>query len=114
MALNLGELNQPVEIQQLTESIGTSGMPVESWTTLYPQAWMSKSSISGRERFAANQLSSPAVQQWTMRYVDDMDPDLLNVPKKRRLKYMGTVYDIVSADHIGRKEGIELTTLVSG
>lgn len=114
MALNLGELNQPVEIQQLTESVGTSGLPMESWSTLYPLAWMAKSSISGRERFAANQLSSPAVQQWQMRYVADMDPDLINVPKRRRLKYMGTFYDIVSADHIGRQEGIELTTLVSG
>lgn len=114
MGLTKGALDKAVTIQQLTESVGASGLPVETWTTLYPQAWMSRKSISGRERFAANQLSSPAAMQWEMPYAEDMDPDLLNVPKTRRLLYLGTVYDIVSADHKGRKDSIELLTLVNG
>ena len=114
MGLTLGAMDRAVEIQQLTESAGSSGMPVETWATLYPQAWMSKQEMSGRERFAANQLTAPGTARWVMRYAADMDPDLVNVPKTRRLVYGGSTYDIVSASHLGRKDGIELMTLVNG
>jgi hypothetical protein len=40
-----------------------------------------------------------------------MDPDLLDVPKRRRLVYKGRTYDIVAAGQIGRNEGVELLTL---
>lgn len=42
-----------------------------------------------------------------------MDPDLVDVPKKRRLSYQGRIYDITSASVEGRKEAIRLTTLAS-
>jgi hypothetical protein len=45
-----------------------------------------------------------------MHYRADMDPELIDVPKKRRLKFQGRVHNIVHAEHVGRKDGIELTT----
>lgn len=111
MGLNVGKMDKPVTIQQLTESEGSSGFPVETWTTLYDLAWMSREEQRGSERFAGAQLSAPLTTRWEMRYVADMDPDLIDVVKRRRLVYRSRVFDIVNAAQIGRQEGIGLTTL---
>lgn len=110
--LNAGCLDREVVIQQLTESAGTSGFPVESWSTL-DTVWMEKMAVTGSERFRAAQLSAPIQTRWQLHYRADMDPDLVDVPKSRRLLYLGRVYDITSAEEIGRQEGIELMTLAS-
>ena len=109
-----GERDRAVTVQQLTDSVGSSGFPVETWATLYETAWMRKVDVSQRERFMAAQLSSPIDTQWEMGYVADMDPDLVDVAKSRRLVYQGRVFDIVSAQQIGRCDGIELLTLAKG
>lgn len=109
--LNAGALTTPVTIQQLAESTGPSQFPVETWSTLYATAWMSREEVRGGERMADGQLSAQASTRWAMRYVADMDPDLVNVPKVRRLLYGGRVYDIVRGEHLGRKDGIALTTI---
>lgn len=108
--MSSSERDRYVTIQQLTESAGSSGYPVETWTTLV-NAWMSKRDVSGRERFAAGQISAPFDSRWEMNYRGDMDPELVNVAKLRRLNYQGRTYDIVAASQIGRRAGIELLTL---
>lgn len=107
-----GERDKQVTIQQLTESAGSSSFPVESWTSLCTM-FMSKEDIGGRERFTASQLSTPYETRWEGNYRADMDPDLLDVPKLRRVVYKDRVHDIVSASIIGRNEGIELLTLAA-
>ncbi len=103
-----------ITIQQLTESQGPSGFPVESWTTL-TTVFASKADAVGRERFGANQLSSPFDTTWQMPYLSAVDPELVNVPKTRRVVYQGRVYDIVSASPVGElHRGIELQTLAGG
>lgn len=111
MGLNPGELTVPVTIQQLTESKGSSGFPVETWTTLIDLAWMSREQQRGSERFAGAQLSAPLTTRWEMRYHEDMDPDRVDVVKKRRLVYQNRIFDIVAAEHLGQQDGIGLTTL---
>ncbi len=109
-----GLRNREVTIQELTESKGPSGFPVESWTTLIVVR-ASKQDETGDERFKANQLSSPFDTTWQISYLSSMDPELLNTPKKRRLLYAGRVYDIVSASPVGEiHRGIELRTLAGG
>jgi len=110
MGLNKGSLNLEVTIQQLTESVGASRTPVSSWTFLLT-AWMCRETQTGMERFQAAQVSAAATTTWEMPYVASMDPDLVDVPKKRRLSYMGRSYDIVQAEHVARKQRIVLTTL---
>lgn len=104
-----GERDVSVAIEQLTESTGTSRFPVEAWTPL-ATVWMRRLGLKAQERFVANQLSAAAETQWEMGYVAAMDPDLVDVPKTRRLVYQGRTHDIVAAEVIGRREGIELLT----
>lgn len=105
-----GDRDRLVTIEQMTESQAGSGLPVENWSTLC-RAWMSKEDVSGREQFRAGQLAAPFNTTWTVGYRSDMDPDLVDVAKTRRLIYQGRQYDIVSASQINRKEGVELRTL---
>jgi len=109
-----GLRTRQVTIQQLIETKGSSGFPVENWTTLVT-VMASKNDDVGQERYAANQLSSPFDTTWQIPYIAGIDPELLNVPKKRRLIYRNRVYDIVSASPIGElHRGIELRTLAGG
>ncbi len=110
-----GVRDRLVTIQTLTESKGASNYPVESWDDL-ADVWMHKEDLSARERFSftANQASAPYDTRWTMPWMDAMDPELVNVPKLRRLVVKGRVHDIVGAMEIGRKVGIQLQTLAGG
>lgn len=105
-----GERDRLVVIQQLSESVGGSGFPVETWSTLATVA-MYKKDQKGSERFTAGQLTGRAYTMWEMGYRADCDPELIDVVKKRRLLYQDRVYDIEDASQIGRKDGIEFVTL---
>jgi hypothetical protein len=105
-----GERDRAVTVQQLTETI-VNGVAKESWTTLVSPVWMRRQGMKAHERFAVDQNKGAADTQWEMGYRPDMDPELVDVVKKRRLLYQGRVYDITGADLIGRFEGIELVTL---
>lgn len=110
--VNLGELVHDVTIQQLTDGVDGAGAPQESWSTLMT-AWMARRTETSGEAFAGDQLSAAIRTQWTMRYAADMDPDLVDVPKARRLVYQGRAYDILAADVMDRQSGIVLRTLAA-
>ncbi len=105
-----------VTIQQVTDSKGPSGRPVETWTVLC-QAWMEREDASLRpdmaEHYTTAQQFSRSDVIWRMPYQANMDPEVINVPKRRRLLYGGRVYDIVSATPIGQHAKIELTTMAN-
>lgn len=114
MDLSLGGFDRPVTIQQLADSVGTSGRPVETWTTLLSNVWMKREDVTrtySGERFMGSQLAAQSTVKWTMRFDDRMDPEAVDVEKKRRLVYLGRVYDITVAMQIGRQDWIELTTI---
>lgn len=111
MGLNVGDLDTPVTIQALTESVGASRFPVESWTTLSANVFMYREDQRGAERFASGQLSAPVTTRWEMRYRADMDPQMVDVAKKRRLLYLNRIYDITNAEVIGRMDGVGLVTI---
>ncbi len=106
-----GNRDRRITIQQLTEVDASSHMPQEDWTTLVSMMPASKVDISGRERFAAEQLSARYDTRFEINYRADMDPDLVDVPKKRRILFSGRIFDIVFATQIGRREGVALMTL---
>lgn len=110
-----GKRDRKVTIQQrsTTDAVDSSGAPTETWTTLY-EGYFEKAVIGGRERFTSSQLTAPYDTRWRGHYRKDMDRDLVDVPKLRRLLYKSRVYDIVDAQVIGRNEGIELLTLSGG
>lgn len=112
MGLNAGSLVYLVTIQKLADGVDTSGAPTEIPSTL-GTAWMARETVSGMERFATNQLSASAVVRWTMRYRSDMDPDIVNVAKTRRLVYQSRTYDITEAESDKKQNWIAVTTLVN-
>lgn len=110
-ALAAGQRDHSVAIEQRPATIAGGGYPVETWTAL-ETVWMSRKDVTADERFAAGQSSAYAGTIWVMAYRADMDPELVDVPKVRRLSYGGRMYDIVAASILGRKNGVELLTLV--
>lgn len=100
-------------IEQVTESKGASGRPVEAWTLL-GKAWMQRlevNRIAEAEHMVAGGLSARVDAAWVMSYQQNMDPEALNVPKLRRLRYESRIYDITSAAPIGLHDRIQLTTI---
>jgi head-tail adaptor len=111
-AMEPGERDRQITVQRLTETTGTSGFPVEDWTTLTPLTFFaSRQDLTSSERVRMDQLSAKADARWEIPYHADMDPDLLSIPKVRRVIYKSRVHDITGASIIGRNEGIELLTL---
>lgn len=108
--LDPGERDRRVTIQTLT-STEDGGFPTETWADLVT-VFASCEDQAASEAFRANQLSAKGMARWEIGYRADMDPETLAVPRIRRLVSRGGVYDIVSAALIGRKEGIELVTLM--
>lgn len=106
-----GRRDTSVTIQHLTEPTTGSGYPVETWVTHSPKVLMSRLDVRADEHFDASQNSAFVETIWQMPYLKTMDPDLVDVPKTRRLVVSGRVYDIRTATAIGRKRGIELLTL---
>src|SRR5688572_13572459 len=105
-----GQRDRLVTIQQITQSAGSSGFPVETWTDL-ETVWMSKRERVSQEEFQAHQLSAPVETRWEAPYAADWDPDLVDVPKVRRLVYQGRTYDIRHAEHVERELGVAFLTL---
>lgn len=108
-----GERDRVVTIQQLTETLATSNFPTENWTTLKAGVYMRKIDNKQYERVKSDQIAAAFDTQWEMPYLASMDPDLVDVAKKRRLIYQDRVFLIVGASQIGRREGIELLTVAS-
>ena len=112
MAADTGRREFFVLIEQLTEAQADSNFPTETWTKLQ-HAWAARSYGTLDEEFKADQLSAANVVLWDIPYSTFMDPDKIEVAKKRRLVYQGRTFDILSAHLNDRGQGrsIVLTTL---
>jgi head-tail adaptor len=110
-----GERTQTVVLQQrpVADAVDTSGAPTEvtEWTTLVASMPAGKYDLQGAEKLRAEQLSARYDTRWEINYRADMDPDLLDVAKLRRILHRGRIHDIVAASVIERRDGIELMTL---
>lgn len=113
-----GKRDRIVTLQErpITDAVDSEGAPTDveadvPWTNLVENIPASKEESSGRERFVANQTSAPYDTTWVINYRADMDPELVDVAKLRRIVVQGRVHDIVYASEIGRRRGIEIYTL---
>lgn len=109
-----GERDRLVTIQQRNDvdAVDDAGAPLETWTPL-AQAYAAKLDMRGQERLAASQMAAQYDTRWLIGYRADMDPELVDVPKLRRVVYKGRAHDITEALMIGRRDGIELMTITS-
>jgi hypothetical protein len=117
--MEAGERGCMVAIQQLVEERGASRAPIERWVPFIARVWMSRMAIDPiradyGEKFIAHQVVAQPQTIWEMGYRADMDPLTVNVAKTRRLVYLGRPYNIVAADLIGHREGIELIAIADG
>jgi SPP1 family predicted phage head-tail adaptor len=103
-----GARDRLVDLEKVTDAVGASGLPTESWSTLVASMPASKDALSGRERLMVSQMSAQAEVKFTINYRLDMDPDMVDVPKQRRVRYQGRIYDVTYAREVGRRQGIEL------
>ncbi len=103
----------PVTLKQrpAVDAVDSSFTPTDAPFTTLAHDWAEKVEMDGDEAFKANQLSTPYTTIWRLRYRADMDPELLDVTKLRKLVYQSREEDIVSASVIGRRDEIELHTL---
>lgn len=93
-----GKRDKLVTIQQRAEDIDEAGFPHPTWSSL-GTAFMERRDLAGRERFAADQIAAVGDRTWAMPYQANMDPDVYDIPKVRRLVYQGFAYDIVHATY---------------
>jgi SPP1 family predicted phage head-tail adaptor len=111
--MSLGQMDRLVTIQKAVETKdATSKAPRMTWSTL-GTAYMWRRDARGRERFTADQLSAAGDTVWRTHFREDMDPEIIDVPKHRRLRYRGRTYEITSATHLGMRDGIELVPIAS-
>lgn len=110
--LEAGRRDQWVTIEALTPAGTGSGFPGGSWAALAVVA-MSRRGVAAAERQRLEQPAAYLTDVWTAPYRPDCDPDLVDVPARRRLVYRGRVFDITAASVIGRRQGIELETLAA-
>ena len=73
--------------------------------------WMSRDDTAADEHFSSDQVSAWGEAEWQMAYRAEMDPELLDVPKLRRLIYEGRTYEIRKAAPLAWKRDIALFTL---
>ena len=108
--ITIEELVQPSD-EDNPDEVDSEGAPIETWQVLVDRMPAARLEATGAERFRTAQTSAPLETRWEINYRIDMDPDLVDVAKARRVVLDGRVHDITSAEEIGRKRGIELRTL---
>lgn len=114
--LAAGRRDRLITIEQISATDvaeASSGEPVETWTTLVENLPASRLDLSGDERVQATQTSARFDAEWGINWRADMDPDLYDLPKVRRVVLGDRVHDIVSGVEVGRRAGLILRTLAS-
>jgi len=111
-AAGAGARDKWVTLQALTEGESDSGFPTEDeWSDLATVA-MAREDLEAVERARTAADIALGTTSWQMAYRADMDPERIDVPKLRRLQYLGRAYDILAAQPVGRHRVLELITEV--
>jgi head-tail adaptor len=112
MMIDPGLRDRSVVIQSrpVTDEVDTAGFPSPTWTALCTM-WARKHAASGQERERYGQTTAAAVDVFEVNYRADLDPELLDVPKLRRVLFNSRIHDIVWAETVDRRDGIRLVTL---
>lgn len=107
-----GQRDKLVQIESGTAQTSATGFPlVSGWASLGRPVYMSRRDISADERFVASQDTAWGRVGWQMPYQANMDPELVDVTRLRRLNFKGRIFNIEAAFLMERRIGIELITL---
>lgn len=91
----------------------SSGVPEDTWTTLVADMPAAKTDVSGWKRYINEEPSARFDVIYEMNYRVDIDPDLVDVPKTRRLVVGARTLDVVYAAEIGRRQGVAMFCVAS-
>ncbi len=108
-----GKRDKLVQIETSTDVTRPSGLAGQDWVPLGKPMYMSRSDMAADERFTESQQSAWGRSTWQMPYVVSMDPELVDVPKTKRLNFNGRIFNIEAALLMEQRLGITLVTLVS-
>ena len=86
--MRIGPLRDRITIEQKSVTQDAEGGEVVTWTT-FAIVWASKTSITGREFFAAQQVSSTVSTKFGLRWLD-------GVTTAMRVSYDSKLYNIVA------------------
>lgn len=114
MALNAGDMRWRITIEQLNtpEGVDPDQYPLEEWTPLRTVYAQRLNPRAGEETFEAGgaQVMAIASTVFRIRYRADMDPDRIDIPKRRRLVFDGSTLNIIDARAVDWKTTVELVT----
>lgn len=97
-----GKMDRAITIQALTTTQDGWGEEIQSWASITPNPIAAQYLPGGgNERFAAGQIYAQTEARFHIYWRADVTP-------LHRVIYEGREYDILSADEIGRREGLEL------
>jgi head-tail adaptor len=106
-----GQRDLLITIERLVEGLSDSNYPTEAFGQPM-QFWAYREYVTLEEQFRGNQLTATAMERWDIPYSEAMDPDDVDVTKKRRIVFKGRVRNIISAEVLPHDMGrsIILTT----
>ena len=100
-------LDRKITLQRFTYSTDPgSGEQVKTWSTL-ATVWASKRDVSDSERVASAEVSAEIGTRWQIRW----DSSWSDLSPLDRLLYEGRVHEIVGTKELGRREGIEISSI---
>lgn len=103
--MQAGKKDRRITIEQVTRARGTTGEPVETWTT-FRECWAQR--LEGSkvvERFATNQKYATVTTVFRIGYF----PTYATITTDdHRVSFEDRLYDIQGVVELGRKDGIEL------
>lgn len=104
--MRAGDLDRRVRLERATETRDAYNEPVLTWGVL-AEVSAAYEPLSDGERFRASERASAAEARFRIRY-SSLVADLSS---RDRLVFEGAVHEIDRVKPIGRREGLEITTL---
>lgn len=102
----MGRTDRRIQFRRCSLTSGPLGQ-VETWADHGAPVWASYAPVGGAERWAAGQVQATRMARFTMRWSDLTS----GIDAKDRLTFDGREWTIVSADEIGRRNGVELVAV---
>lgn len=101
-----GDLDRRITIQRVSVTQDDYNNDVEAWEDVCT-VWASYEPLSDGERLRAGERAAEASARFQIRH----SRQVADVSARDRLLFRCTVYQITHTKEIGRREGIELTTI---
>ena len=98
--MQAGRLDRKIIIQTTTQGQTDAGEVTDSWST-HATIWANVRQVAGREPFRGEREIAQADAIFKIRYLSTVTP-------KMRISYNGLIYNIISINELGRREGLEI------